>query len=153
MKRELILGCLTLVVFSSCAHLGQTEQASVSPRAAEIRQALNQTVIPVVDLENVKAADALKFWEDESRAHNLHHFKFTQIMSYPTTYSLPQTGQGAQRNVAAAPAVKIRNVTVRRKNITSKRLLDEICHEANLVWTITGRVIIVKPGPVSNQPQ
>jgi hypothetical protein len=36
-------------------------------------------------------------------------------------------------------------VTVRRKNITSERLLDEICQQSNSTWTILGRVIVVKP--------
>jgi hypothetical protein len=102
---------------------------------------MNQTVIPEVDLENVKAEDALKFWDETSRNYHPQHFKFMHIISYPMTYSI----QPAGAVVPAAPT--LHKVTVRRKNITSKELLDRICHEANLVWTIMGREIIVKPAP------
>jgi len=147
-KRELILGCLTIVVFSSCSHLGRTEQPSSSPRAEEIRKAMNQTVIPVVDLENVKAEDALKFWDDTSRTYHPQHFKFTHVISYPITYTVQTTAPGETRRVrTAAPAPTLHKVTVRRRNITSKQLLDEICHEAGLAWTIMGRAIVIKPGP------
>jgi len=146
-KRELILGCLVMTVFSSCSHLGRTEQPSASPRAGEIRNAMNQTVIPQVDLENVKPEDALKFWDEASQTHHPQHFKFVHVMSYPITSSIQPAG-------AVVRAPTLQKVTVRRKNITSKELLDRICHEANLVWTIMGREIVVKPAPpVANGQQ
>jgi hypothetical protein len=127
---------------------------SSSPRAEEIRKAMNQTVIPEVDLENVKAEDALKFWEDASRTYHPQHFKFTHVISYPMTYTVQTTAPGETRRVpTAAPVPTQAKVTVRRKNITSKQLLDEICHEANLVWTIMGRAIVIKPGPAVTDAQ
>jgi len=128
---------------------------SSSPRAEEIRKAMNQTVIPQVDLENVTAEDALKFWDETSRTYHPQHFKFTHVISYPITYTVQTTAPGETRRVpVAAPAPTPHRVTVRRKNITSKRLLDEICHEAGLVWTIMGRAIVIKPGaPVSDGQQ
>jgi hypothetical protein len=128
--------------------MGRSELPSSSPRAAEIQKALDQTVIPVVDLENMKAEDALKSWEDMSRTYHPQHFKFVHVMSYPITYTVQTTAPGETRRVPTAAAVPTQaKVTVRRKNITSKQLLDEICHEANLVWTIMGRAIVIKPGP------
>jgi len=116
---------------------------------------MNQTVIPVVDLENVKAEDALKFWDDTSRTYHPQHFKFTHVISYPVTYTVQTTAPGETRKVpTAAPAPAPQKVTVRRKNINSKQLLDEICHEAGLMWTIMGRAIVIKPGaPVSDGQQ
>jgi hypothetical protein len=141
-KHELIFGCLAMAIFSSCAHLGQSELPSTSPRAKEIKAAMNQTVIPQVDLENVKPEDALKFWDEMSTSYHPQHFKFVHVVSYPVTYTVQTQAAGA---AAVPPSVKVHKVTVRRKNITSERLLDEICHQANLTWTIMGREIIVRP--------
>jgi len=96
-KQELILGCLVMAVFSSCSHLGQSEQPSSSPRADEIRAAMNRTVIPEIDLENVKAEDALKYWQETSRTYHPQHFKFVHVMSYPTSFTVP----GATGNASA----------------------------------------------------
>jgi len=149
-KQELILGCLVMAVFSSCSHLGQSEQPSSSPRADEIRAAMNRTVIPEIDLENVKAEDALKYWQETSRTYHPQHFKFVHVMSYPTSFTVP----GATGNASAVvPAPTLHKVTVRRKNITSKRLLDEICHQANLVWTIMGRAVVIEPKPPGTNTQ
>ncbi len=111
-------------------------------------------MIPLVDLENVKTEDALKFWEDMSRSYHPQHFKFVHIMSYPITYTVQTTAPGQTRKVpTTTPVVTQPKVTVRRKNITSKELLDEICHEANLVWTIMGRAIVIKPNPAVTDAQ
>jgi hypothetical protein len=115
---------------------------------------MNQTVIPMVDLENVNVEDALKFWEGTSRTYHPQHFKFVHVISNPITYTVQTTASGATHNAPViVPAPTLSKVTVRRKNITSKQLLDEICHEANLVWTIMGRAIVVKPGPAVTDGQ
>lgn len=145
-KRELICGCLAVVFFSSCAHLGRNELPSSSPRASEIRKAMNQTVIPEVDLENVKPEEALQSWAQTSRDHHPRHFDFRHVISYPMSYSMqPTKPGGSPRVVSGAASQSLARVTVRRKNITSERLLDEICRQSNSAWTILGRVIVVKP--------
>ncbi len=145
-KRNVIVSCLAVTLFSSCSHLGRNELPSSSPRAPEIRKAMNRTVIPEVDLENVKPEEALQFWSQASRSYHPQHFEFRHIISYPMTYSMQPTKPGElPRMVSAAAPQNTVRVIVRRKNITSKRLLDEICHQANLSWTIMGRVIVVKP--------
>ena len=114
---------------------------------------MNRTVIPQVDLENVKPEDALKFWTEASSTAHPQHFKFQHVLSYPMVYS-KATAASAAQNLPAIPAtVALHNVTVRRKNITSKRLLDEICHQANLSWIIAGKVILVKPAVPSPDGQ
>jgi hypothetical protein len=134
--------------------MGKTEMPSSSPRAGEIRTAMNQTVIPVVDLENVKAEDALKFWDDASHTYHPQHFKFVHVISYPMTYTVQTTAPGETHRVPAViPVSKPQKVSVHRKNITSKRLLDEICQQANFVWTIMGREIIIKPKPAGDDAQ
>lgn len=148
LKRQLIVGCLAIVICSSCvqvSHLGRKELPSSSPRAPEIRKALNLTVIPEVDLENVKPEVALQFWSQASRSHHPQHFEFRHVISYPMSYSMQPTKQGGPKLVSGAASQNTAQVTVRRKNITSKRLLDEICHQSNFSWTIMGRVIVVKP--------
>lgn len=142
MKPRLIIGCSLVAIVSACTHLGRNELQSSSPRAEEIRKAMNQTVIPEIDLDNASAEDALNVWSMNSRSYHPQHFKFQHIVSYPVSYSVQSTGQGPPSvSLASAP-----NVTVRRKRITSKRLLDEICRQSNLTWTIAGRVILIKPG-------
>jgi len=140
MKWKLIVAGVAVAVCSSCSHLGRNELRSSSPLSKQIHRALDETVIPEVDLENVSAVDALNTWSALSRTYHPQHFKFQHVVSYPVTYT-----QGATGTVAAGPGSA--KVTVRRKNITSKRLLDEICHQSNLEWTIAGRVILVRPGP------
>jgi hypothetical protein len=147
-KRELIIGCAAIAVFSSCStasHLGRNELASQSPRAPEIRKALNQTVIPEVNLENVTVEDAMKAWAQASRTHHRLRFRFDFVISPPMlpTQSITQ-GTPSAVTPTASPQ-RVSHVTVRRKNITSERLLDEICQQSNYVWTIMGRVIVIKP--------
>jgi hypothetical protein len=146
MKPKLIIGCTLVAIASACSHLGQNELKSSSPRVEEIRKAMNQTVIPEVDLDHVNAEDALNVWSLDSRTYHPQHFKFQHIVSYPVSYSIQPTGQGSGRTVTATTSLtNAPKVTVRRKRVTSKRLLDEICRQANLTWTITGRVIVIKP--------
>ena len=137
MKLKLLTAGLTMAVLSSCSHMGRNELRSVSPMAERVHKALDETVIPEVDLENVTVQDALNIWSTESRTYHPQHFKFEHIISYPMVFT-----QGTAKPVAAAQSFL--KVTVRRKNITSKRLLDEICQQANLTWTITGRVILIQ---------
>jgi hypothetical protein len=138
MKLQLIIGFAVIATTSSCSHLGRNEQKSSSPRAKEIRAAMDRTVIPEVNLQNVKAEDALKFWSETSRTYDPRHFKFQHLLTYPVVFS-----QGTM-TMSASPGRESK-VTVRRRNITSKRLMDEICGQANLVWTIAGRVVLVRP--------
>ena len=99
---------------------------------------MNQTVIPEIDLEKVKAEEALNIWSDKSRTYHPQHFQFKHIVVYPMTFSQGTAKPASSRGSA-------RTVTVRRRSITSKRLLDEICQQSNLTWTITGRVILIRP--------
>ena len=153
-KRKVIVSCLVVALFSSCSNLGRNELPSSSPRAPEIRKAMNQTVIPEVDLENVKLEEALQIWSQASRSYHPQHFEFRYMISYPMTYSMQPTKAGGLPNVvsAAAPQNTAR-VIVRRKNITSARLLGEICRQSNFTWAILGRVIVVKPRALAPGPQ
>jgi hypothetical protein len=147
MKRELIIACLAVSVCSSCAtHSGQNELPSSSPRAPEIQKALNQTVIPEIDLEYVTPEYAVKMWAELSQRYHPQHFEFRHAISHPMVFAPQQVRQGGPP-AAISPPVPQRavHVTVRRKNITSARLLDEICQQSDFVWTIMGRMIVLKP--------
>jgi hypothetical protein len=153
-KQKVIVSCLVVALFSSCSNLGRNELPSSSPRAPEIRKAMNQTVIPEVDLENVKPEEALQVWSQTSRSYHPQHFEFRYIISYPMTYSMQPTKPGGlPRVVSAAAPQNTAQVIVRRKNITSKRLLDEVCRQSKLSWTIMGRVIVVKPRALAPDAQ
>jgi hypothetical protein len=100
----------------------------------------------MVDLKNVTLQDALQFWSGASRTYHPRHFEFRHVISYPMSFSIQTTKQGAPPAMASsASPQKVPSVTVRRKSITSKRLLDEICRQSNFSWAILGRVIIIKP--------
>ncbi len=149
-KQKVFVSCLVAALFSSCSNLGRNELPSSSPRAPEIRKALNQTVIPEVDLENVKPEEALQLWSQASRNYHPLHFEFRYTISYPMTYSTQPTKSGGLPGVVpTAASQNTAQVVVRRRNITSKRLLDEICRQSNLSWTVMGRVIVVKPRAVA----
>jgi hypothetical protein len=141
-KRELIIACVGLAVVTSCAtQRGRSELPSSSPRAAEIHKNLKSTVIPAVDLENVSLEEAVRVWAELSRENHPLHFDFQHVISYPMTYTKQTTAQGG----TAVPPPTALKVTVRRKNITSGHLLDQICHQANFNWIIMGREIVIKP--------
>jgi|SRR5579871_4973199 len=144
LRRKLLVGCIGLIGFTSCATRGRNELPSSSPRAEQIHEALNQTVIPFVDLENVSIEDALKFWSEKSRELHPLHFQFKYVIQYPMVYTSGSSINGGP-TVTANPVRMKTSVTVHRKNITSERLLDEICGQANFQWRIMGRVIVVKP--------
>jgi hypothetical protein len=147
MKRELIAACLTIAICSSCAtHSGQNELPSSSPRAPEIQKALNQTVIPEIDLEYVTPEYAVKMWAEMSQRYHPQHFEFRHAISHPLVFAPQTPKQGEPRAASStAPSQPVVHVTVRRKNITSARLLDEICQQSSYVWTIMGRIIVLKP--------
>src|SRR5664280_881085 len=109
MKPRLIIGCVLVAVVSACSHLGRNELQSSSPRAAEIRNAMNKTVIPEVDFDNVSAEDALNVWSLDSRTYHPQHFKFQHIVSYPVSYSVQSAGHGPPSvSLASAPKVTVR---------------------------------------------
>jgi hypothetical protein len=147
MKRQLIIACLAIAICSSCAtHTGQNELPSSSPRAPEIQKALNQTVIPEIDLEYVTLESAVKSWAEMSQRYHPQHFEFRHAISRPMMFAPQQKRESGQPAASSPPAPpRAVHVTVRRKNITSARLLDEICQQSDYVWTIMGRMIILKP--------
>jgi hypothetical protein len=151
-KQKLTIACVILAVFSSCAtHPERNELPSSSPRAADIQKSLDQTVIPEIDLESVSLEDALKTWHALSRDNHPQHFDFRYAISHPVTFSSQPIQQGgAQGTPPPVSAPTPARITVRRKHITSARLLDEICQQSGMSWLIMGRVIVVRPR--STQP-
>ena len=152
-KQGLIIACIAAAVVSTCAaYQGRNELPSSSPRAAAIQKSLDQTVIPKVDLENVSLESALKTWHAASRDNHPQHFDFRYAISHPTTFSSVPARQGASA-ASVASASNTAKISVRRKNITSARLLDEICQQANVSWVIMGRVIVVQPRATASGTQ
>jgi hypothetical protein len=142
-KRSLIIGCAATAILSACAtHQGRNELSSSSPRAPEIQKSLDQTVIPEIDIESVSLENAVKAWHDASSANHRVHFDFRYAISHPMVFNSTPT---ATAPPAGSPAKPVR-ISVRRKNITSGRLLDEICQQAKYKWIIMGRVIVLRPG-------
>ena len=154
-KQTLILGCLVAVLSacSSVGPLGRNELPSSSPRAPEIHKALNEVVIPMVDLKAVSLQDALVFWAKESQTYHPQHFEFRHVLTYPMTFSLPTPSGATAATTSSAVPPKVPTITVHRKNITSKRLLDEICRQSNFEWSILGRVIVIKPNTATADAQ
>jgi hypothetical protein len=143
-KRGLMIACVAVAVFSSCAtHSERNELPSSSPRAPDIQQSLDQTVISEIDLENESLEDALKAWHKASLGNHPQHFDFRYAISHPLTFSSQPVRQGVAPTASAPTPARI---TVRRKNITSARVLDEICEQSGNSWIIMGRVIVVRPG-------
>lgn len=148
-----MIACVAVAILSSCAtHKGRNELPSSSPRVADIQKSLDQTVIPEIDLENVSLESALKTWHEASLANHPRHFDFRYAVSHPMVFSShpitqgePTSARAGNRIVPLPPPQPVVHVTVRRKNITSARLLDEICQQANFSWIIMGRVIVVRP--------
>jgi len=147
MKREWIIGCLSICLLSSCANnTARNEIASSSPRATAIHKALRETVIPQVDIEYASVEDAIKVWASSSRDNHPLHFNFAHTLTYPMNFSIQPRKQ-------TTSTVAVPKVTVRRRNITSEQLLDEICRESNFIWTIMGKVIVIKPNPAAPDTQ
>ncbi|MGO9245297.1 MAG: hypothetical protein ACLPT4_14255 [Verrucomicrobiia bacterium] len=155
MKQKLIIACVAVAIFSSCAtHQGRNELPSSSPRAPEIQKSLDQTVIPEIDIENKSLEDALKAWHKASLGIRPQHFDFRYAISHPMIFSSQPVQQGVARSVPpAAAAPTPGRITVRRKNVTSARLLDEICQQSNTSWLIMGRVIVVRPSATASGTQ
>lgn len=155
MKRTLIIACVVVAVCSSCAtHQGRNELPSSSPRAPDIQKSLDRTVIPEIDIENASLEDALKAWHKASLDSHSQHYDFRYAISHPMIFSSQPVQQGGSQSVpAAASAPPPPHITVRRKSITSARLLDEICQQSNTSWLIMGRVIVVRPGAPASGTQ
>lgn len=142
MKQKLIIAFVGVVALSSCAtHSERNELPSTSPRAADIQRSLEKTVIPEIDLENVSLEDALKEWHRISLHSHPQHFDFRYAISHPMKFSSQPVQQGVPPATTSTPA----RITIRRKSITSARLLDEICGQSGMSWLIMGRVIVVRP--------
>jgi hypothetical protein len=141
-KRKPTIALVAAAILSACAtHQGRNELPSSSPRAKDIQKSLDQTVISEVDVESVSLDDALKAWHNASQASHATRFDFRYALSHPVNFSSQPTTQAAPATSPATPA----KITVHRKNITSARLLDEICQQSNCSWVIMGRVIVIRP--------
>jgi hypothetical protein len=149
------MACAVLVGCAGCATRGQQELPAHLTRAGQIiHEHLENAVIPLVDLENVRVDQALVYWAAESRTYQPLHSKFPYIPTFPPPPKNPVPTVGLSTNATQETSLDyLPKVTVRRRNITSQRLLDEICHEANLVWRITGAVILVTPAPTPPDAQ
>jgi hypothetical protein len=154
-KEKLIIACVAVAVCSSCAtHQGRNELPSSSPRAPDIQKSLDRTVIPEIDIENESLEDALKAWHKASLDNHPLHFDFRYAISHPMVFSSQPIRQGGAQNVPpAVTAPTPARITVRRKNITSARLLDEICQQSDTSWLIMGRVIVVRPRATASGTQ
>src|SRR5579863_33851 len=138
-----MIACAAVAIFSSCAtHPERNELPSSSPRAPDIQKSLDQTVISEIDLDNVSLEDALKAWHKASLGNHPQHFDFRYAISHPLTFSSQPVRQSVASTASAPTPTRI---TVRRKNITSARLLDEICEQSGNSWIIMGRVVVVRP--------
>jgi hypothetical protein len=146
---------VTVVVLSSCStYDGRNELPSSSPRAADIQKSLDQTVIPEIDIENESLEDALRAWHAASLNNHPQHFDFRYAITHPMTFSSQPVPQGVSRGVPpAASAPSPARITVRRKHITSARLLDEICQQSDTSWLIMGSVIVVRPRAATSGTQ
>jgi hypothetical protein len=154
-KRRLMIACVAVAVLSSCAtHPERNELPSSSPRAPDIQKSLDQTVISEIDLENASLENALKAWHKASLDNHPQHFDFRYAISHPMTYSPQPIQQGVPQSVPPAASTPTpARITVRRKNITSARLLDEICQQSDTSWLIMGRVIVVRPRATASGTQ
>ncbi|HVM63154.1 MAG TPA: hypothetical protein VMV72_20005 [Verrucomicrobiae bacterium] len=150
MKRQLIIGCVAATLVSACAtHQWRNELPSSSPLAARIQNALNQTVISQVEIQNLTLEKTMKMWQKLSVGSHHQAFDFHYVISHPVSYtSQPIQQSGAQGAPAVSTLGSVR-ITILRKNITSARLLDEICGQANYSWIIMGREIVLRPGTAS----
>jgi hypothetical protein len=141
-KRKPTIALVAAAILSACAtHQGRNELPSSSPRAPAIQRTLDRTVIPEIGLENVSLESALTAWHAASTASHPLHFDFRYALSHPANFSSQPTTQAAPATSPATPP----KITVHRKNITSARLLDEICQQSNCAWLIMGRVIVIRP--------
>lgn len=130
-------GCAALAVCAACSQLGQRELPSLTPRAAQINTAMDAVLIPQIDLQRVPAGEALQAWSEASRTAHPQPFAVKYVILRPTTFT-----QEAKR---ATPSKKDPTVTVRRKNISSKWLLNDICRQADWVWMVRGKTIAIGP--------
>ena len=96
--------------------------------------ALDYTVIPAVTLQGADVMAALSAWARESRGHNSHRTPFFYACSVATPAPGPD-------GVVPAPA----RITLSLKNVTSRRLLDEICRQGGLVWWVERKTIMIGP--------
>jgi len=153
-KRQLIIGCLTAALLAACAtQQGRNELPSSSPLANRIQTALNETVISEIEIQDMPLEKAAKEWQRASLKSRHQQFNFRYAISHPMVFSSRPAGPGGVQNSAATSTLSSARITVRRKNITSERLLDEICQQANYSWIIMGRVIVLRPGAASSATQ
>jgi hypothetical protein len=133
-----MIGIAALAVLTACAHFGERELPSPTPRAAEINTAMDAALIPQIDLRRVPAGAAVQAWSEANRTAHPQPFTVKYFIVRPTTFTAG--------TATPAPALKKEPmVTVRRKNVTSKKLLNEICRQADWVWMVRGKTIVIGP--------
>ena len=145
-SKKLMIGCAAVVAFTACSHLGQRELASSTPRAAHINAAMDSAMIAQIDLQRVPAEAALRAWFDASRVAHPQPVTVKYILVHPTTFTQRSATQ-------AKPPKKTPMVTVRKRNVTSKWLLNEICRQADWVWTVRGGEVAIGPREAFPNPQ
>ena len=131
-------GCC-LIALGACAHQAQPGPQRMAPLrkgqpVETVDAALDYTVIPAVTLQGADVMAALSAWARESRGHNSHRTPFFYACSVATPAPGPD-------GVVPAPA----RITLSLKNVTSRRLLDEICRQGGLVWWVERKTIMIGP--------
>ncbi|MBI3985385.1 MAG: hypothetical protein HY343_00560 [Lentisphaerae bacterium] len=128
MKRILAICCV--VSLASCASLRVPEQATKHSHQdpQSVKSALEAITIPEVRLRNASTIEALAFWSAASRTNNAQGKGVSVIFSGET---LPSDG---------GPTIEIAT-----NNVSSLAFLNEICRQADLVWWLTPKCMVIEP--------
>ena len=126
-NRLIGFGLVLCLVLASCASLRQPEmvQRHDHPDLERVKKALAVISIPEANLTQLTADCAVTFWISEARENAPHHIGVSTIY---------RAGPGSQ------PMVDITAT-----NVSALTLLNAICREANLVWWLTPKCLIITP--------
>ena len=127
-----------VLLFASCATPQSRELSHSHPDPEQVKQALRDIVIPHVAMHNATIHDAVAFLSKASIEHDSKGVSLVLSLSPEVPASSLSEDPFSEPDVYIGP-----HITIADSRMTYFDLLEEICRQADLVWTITPKCLFI----------
>jgi hypothetical protein len=144
-----ISSVLCLILLAGCASLRSREVPAKHTHADPMRviNALSKIAITNVNCREGDTTCAFAYWETKTMQTNPDGAGVSFVLrGFQDLLRPSRLAPGEDPwDLATTPRPEYPLITIRKKTISSLDLLNEICRQADLVWWITSKCIVIEP--------